>query len=93
MRTLNISNYLNLSKFEKVAFFSLFLILSLLIINSNIYFIADKMGITLSTKMYRDIVDAVSAGGSIAGAFSLIVGVTLPGWLVVAAAGFGLTSA
>lgn len=93
MRTLNILNYFNLSKFEKIAFFSLFLIISFLVINSNIYFVADKMGITLSTKAYRSIVDYVTNGGSVAGAFAYVLGVTVPGWIVAGLTAFGLVSA
>jgi hypothetical protein len=64
-----------------------------LAIMPNIYFIAGKLGITLAPEWYQDIVDWVSAGGTIAGAFAAILGVTVPAWLAAAAAAFGVTSA
>jgi hypothetical protein len=77
----------NIRKIDKkhiVKIVSLF-VLSLAIM-PNIYFIAGKLGIT-------DIVDWVSAGGTISGAFAAILGVTVPAWLAAAAAAFGVTSA
>nr|AAC69560.1 butyrivibriocin AR10 [Butyrivibrio fibrisolvens] len=59
----------------------------------NIYFIADKMGIQLAPAWYQDIVNWVSAGGTLTTGFAIIVGVTVPAWIAEAAAAFGIASA
>lgn len=59
----------------------------------QIYFVANALGIQLAPDWYQAIVDWVSAGGTIAEAFLVVLGVTLPGWVTAAIAGFGLTSA
>lgn len=68
------------------------LVLSLTIM-PNIYFIAGELGITLAPEWYQDMVNWVSAGGTITGAFAAILGVTVPAWLAAAAAGFSIASA
>ena len=59
----------------------------------NIYWICGKFGIRLAPGWYQDMVDFVSAGGSIADAFAIIAGVSLPAWIVPILAGVGAVSA
>lgn len=59
----------------------------------NIYFIADKMGIQLAPQWYQDLVNWVSAGGSLTTGFAAILGVTVPAWIAEAAAAFGICAA
>lgn len=59
----------------------------------DIYFIANKMGITIAPQWYQDIVDWVSAGGTLSGAFLAVLGVTVPAWLAAAASAFSIASA
>lgn len=59
----------------------------------QIYFVANALGIQMAPDWYQAIVDWVSAGGTIAEAFFVILGIALPGWVTAAIAGFGLTSA
>ncbi|MFZ1758269.1 MAG: class IIc cyclic bacteriocin [Streptococcus suis] len=47
----------------------------------------------LAPGWYQDIVDFVSAGGSIVDAFAIIAGITLPAWVAPVLAGFGVVSA
>lgn len=60
------------------------------ILMPNIYFIANKLGITLAPGWYQNMVDWVTSGGTIAGAFAAIAGITVPAWLSAVVAGFGL---
>lgn len=59
----------------------------------NIYFIADKMGIQLAPGWYQDIVNWISAGGTIATAFAVVAEVTVPAWIAEAALAFGVAGA
>ncbi|MFO3666548.1 class IIc cyclic bacteriocin [Anaerococcus kampingiae] len=83
------TNKMTIKKTLKTVFF----LALALILMPNIYFIANKLGITLAPGWYQNMVDWVSSGGTIAGAFAAIAGVTVPAWLSVAVAGFGLASA
>lgn len=60
---------------------------------TNIYWIANQFGINLKPDWFARIEEYVSAGGSIVEAFALVAGVTLPAWVTVIVASFGLTSA
>lgn len=87
---------LHMTKMEKtVLTIGSFVIAALMatILFTNIYFIANKLGIHLAPGWYQDMVNYVSAGGSLAGAFSVVAGVTLPAWIVPIATAFGAVSA
>lgn len=78
---------------KKVILKSIGLLALAFLIMPNIYFVAGKLGITLAPELYQEIVNWVSAGGTISGAFAAVLGVTVPAWLAAAAAAFGLASA
>lgn len=59
----------------------------------HIYFIANQFGITLAPHWYQTAIDWVSSGGTVAGFFAVMFGITVPAWLAAVAAGFGVTSA
>ncbi len=89
----NVSLNFNLNKIEKPFLFSLLVSVGMLIAVGNIYWICGKFGIRLAPGWYQDIVDFVSAGGSIVDAFAIIAGITLPAWIAPVLAGFGVVSA
>lgn len=84
---------LYLNKAEKVSFIAIFSTLALFFAVANIYWIAGKLGIYLAANWYRDIVDAVTTGTTLGTAMFWFLGVTVPGWLLVAASAFALASA
>ena len=65
----------------------------LIIAQPQIYFVANALGIQLAPDWYQAIVDWISSGGTIAGAFAAVLGITLPAWLTAAVAGLGVVSA
>lgn len=67
--------------------------ISAFVFDSQIYFIAGKLGIRLAPGWYEDMVNYVAAGGSLAVAFASIAGITLPAWIVPIATAFGVASA
>lgn len=89
----HVSLNFNLNKIEKTFLFSLLVSVGMLIAVGNIYWICGKFGIRLAPGWYQDIVDFVSAGGSIVDAFAIIAGITLPAWIAPVLAGFGVVSA
>lgn len=76
-------------KVVSLVFFGVVLALSFV----NIYWVAGKFGIQLAPGWYQNIVDYVANGGTLVEAFAVVAGVTLPAWVGVVAAGFGLASA
>ena len=89
----NVSLNFNLNKIEKTFLFSLLVSVGMLIAVGNIYWICGKFCIRMAPGWYQDIVDFVSAGGSIVDAFAIIAGITLPAWIAPVLAGFGVVSA
>lgn len=89
----NLSLNFNLNKIEKAFLFSLFISVGVFLAVGNIYWICGKFGIQLAPGWYQDIINFVSAGGSIVDAFAIIAGVTLPAWVAPVLAGFGTVSA
>ena len=89
----NLSLNFNLNKIEKAFLFSLFISVGVFHAVGNIYWICGKFGIQLAPGWYQDIINFVSAGGSIVDAFAIIAGVTLPAWVAPVLAGFGTVSA
>ena len=89
----NLSLNFNLNKIEKAFLFSLFVSVGVFLATGNIYWICGKFGIQLAPGWYQDIIDFVSAGGSIVDAFAIIAGITLPAWVAPVLAGFGTVSA
>lgn len=87
-----VSSILKVNKFEKVAL-TLFIMGSLLFATLNIVWLANLFGINITTPQINDILDALAAGGTLGTAFAAILGVTLPGWAIAAAAALGATAA
>lgn len=88
-RTLN----LKLNNIERAFLFSLFVSVGVFLAVGNIYWICGKFGIKLAPGWYQEIINFVSAGGSIVDAFAIIAGFTLPAWVAPVIAGFGTVSA
>jgi hypothetical protein len=59
----------------------------------NIYTIANLLGIRMAPDWYQSIVNVVSAGGTIAEAFMVVLGIAVPGWALAIVSGLGLASA
>lgn len=85
--------HLRLEKAEKIALVIIAFAVGISIASVNINWICSKFGITLIPKQFQEIYDAVTAGADIASVFATIVGITLPAWVVAAAAALSLYSA
>ncbi|MDZ4411866.1 class IIc cyclic bacteriocin [Bacillus cereus] len=85
--------HLNLSKWEIGILSTVLASVAMLSMNIDINFICDQMGITISGPTWRKLTDWVAAGGSLGTGFALIVGITLPAWILEAAAAFGIYAA
>ena len=83
---------MELNKMESLILLGLVLIF-VLFATAHIVFIANKLGIHLSNHKVTKILDYVSAGGDLSTAFAVIAGITLPAWVVTAAAALGATAA
>ena len=85
--------HLKLSKLEIGILSTVLASVAMLSMNIDINFICDQMGITISGPTWRKLTDWVAAGGSLGTGFALIVGITLPAWILEAAAAFGIYAA
>lgn len=65
----------------------------MLIASPEIIYIGKALGINISNDTMTQLIDSVNAGNSIAGAFAVVLGVTVPAWASAAAAAFATTGA
>lgn len=92
MNTLIINKF-ELNKTEKMFLVGLFVLIGAVVAVGNIYWICNQFGISLAPGWYQDIIDFVSAGGTLVEAFAVIAGVTLPAWIAPILLAFGTVSA
>lgn len=65
----------------------------MLVATPEIIYVGKAMGIEISNDVMTQLIDSVNAGNTLAGAFALVLGVTVPAWASAAAAAFATTGA
>ncbi|WP_106450556.1 class IIc cyclic bacteriocin [Trichococcus alkaliphilus] len=84
---------MNLNKTERVIILFLGILFLTSISSLSIYYVADLFGVSLAPVTIRKMVDFMSGGGTLVGAFAFFAGITLPAWVGSITFAMGIWSA
>ncbi|KRK80408.1 class IIc cyclic bacteriocin [Companilactobacillus nodensis] len=88
----NLSVKYVLNKYEIATIVS-FVLLGLMLTTVHVIWIAGLFGIHLDNSLESKLVSGILNGGSAAGVFAAMLGITLPAWAAAAATAMGATAA